>query len=230
MNKADELKNSIFSGVAARRTALHDKRKARASVPDLCNLFEDGWRSGQHERDSTVLASRLGAKHRKLLKTQIVYPSRELNIDLQDFAHFVTLHWDGIGQTLFKKAKTYPAAPTFAWFVACLETYMRAYTDREIIDFTPGTTGQPGHLLHVSTRHYTANTGYSSPAEHIADLEAQLREERREKASGNGLPVESDPVYARVKKMASRKIVFGKYDEEEPAPKPARRKLEKHRK
>ena len=208
-----------------KRQAVQDKRKSRGTLPDLCNLFESAWRNGQNERNPKIMPSRLVARHRALLKSQIIGPARDVGLDIEDFAYWCALHWDAIGGTYFKKAKSYPDQPAFAWFVRCLETYTTAYSNRDALD--PTATLKPSQRV-TAGPYKPAAPGASSK---LADLEAQLRlanEENEKLRAAKGLPVDDDPVYARAIQLASRKIVIGKYEDDDV--KPLRRKLPRKRK
>lgn len=233
MSKADDLKKAIFAGVAEQRNRLQAQRKTRRSLADLCNLFEEGWRTGQKERDASIMPARLVSRDRALLKSQIIGPARDAGIDVQDFANWCALNWDGIGATFFKKAKSYPSQPAFAWFVRCLETYSSAYAQRAGLDLSG--LANPSHRVStqaVAAISATAEKAVSRATDAVADLQAQLREAREDNERlrrAKALPIDDDPVYARASKLAARKITIGSYDEEAPAA-PVRRKLTRHRK
>lgn len=222
MSKADEIKGAILASVASRSNRLHQKRAKRQSIADLCTLFEDAWRKGQHERDRSILAARLVARDRKLLKDQIIYPARELDMDVADFAKWVAVHWDAIGAAYFKKAKAYPSAPAFRWLVRCLETYTTAYKNRDSLD----PSGKLPDAQRVSTEALAALSDRTEKAIKAAtadldDLRMQLDEARRENEKlkqARGLPVEDDPVYTRIIQQAKRKVTIGSYDDDEPKP------------
>lgn len=212
-----------------RSNRLQAKRKARGSITDLCNLFEEGWRTGQKERNASIMPARLVSRDRALLKSQIIGPAREAGIDVQDFAKWCALNWDGIGATFFHKAKSYPQQPTFAWFVRCLETYSNAYAQRDGLDLS----GKANPSQRVTTQAVAAiseraEKAVSRASETVADLQAQLREAREELArvrKTKGLPIDDDPVYAKAIKLASRKITIGRYDDDDASAAPVRRKL-----
>lgn len=226
----DALLASIMGTVEAGRAKIAEKRKTRRSLSDLCNLFEEGWRSGQKERNPKIMPARLVSRDRALLKTQIIGPARDADIDPQAFANWIALNWDGIGATYFQKAKSYPEHPSFAWLVRCLETYTGAYHARDGIDLS----GLANPSQRVSTKAVKdiadqADKAVNIAADRVADLQAQLREAREDNErlrAAKALPIDDDPVYARASKLAARKITIGKYDDETPV----RRKLARHRK
>lgn len=232
INKDDILAH-VMGTVNAGRAKVAEKRKTRRSLADLCNLFEEGWRTGQKERDASIMPARLVSRDRALLKSQIIGPARDAGIDVQDFANWCALNWDGIGATFFKKAKSYPAQPAFAWFVRCLETYSSAYAQRDGLDLSG--LANPSHRVStqaVAAISATAEKAVSRATDAVADLQAQLREAREDNERlrrAKALPIDDDPVYARASKLAARKITIGSYDEEAPAA-PVRRKLTRHRK
>lgn len=230
MSKASELKELILASAKAKQDSLTAKRKGRMNFSDMCNLFEEGWRSGQRERDQTVMPGRLVARDRALLKTQIIGPARDAGIDPKDFAYWIAVNWDGIGATFFKKAKSYPAQPAFAWLVRCLETYSGAYAQRDGLDLS-GLANPSPQVSQRAVAQLSENAIKLATASQdtVADLQAQLREAYRENETlkrGKSLPIEDDPVYARASKLASRRIVIGSYDDEESKP-AVRRKLKR---
>jgi hypothetical protein len=112
-----------------------------------------------------------------LLKSQIIGPARDLDMDVEAFGYFVSLHWDAIGATYFKKSKAYPERPAFAWFVRCLETYTEAFTARDSLD----PTAKPGSRQRVTSAAVTAladqsDKALAAAASQIEYLEARLRE------------------------------------------------------
>lgn len=220
MKKASEVMQALQS-VQAKRQALADKRMKRGTLADLCNMFEDGWREGQKERNPALMPARLVNRDRALLKSQIVGPAREAGIDVRAFGHWVASNWDGIGGTFFKKAKSYPANPAFPWLVRCLETYTAAFADRDGLDLSG--IENPAHRVtaaRVTAISRKAEQAIAAASESLSDLQAQLREAREENArlrTGKGLPIDDDPIYARASKIASRKITIGSYDEEPPS-------------
>jgi hypothetical protein len=230
MKKASEVMQALHN-VQAKRDALADKRMKRGTLADLCNLFEDGWRSGQKERNPALMPARLVVRDRALLKSQIVGPAREAGIDVRDFAYWTALNWDGLGATFFKKAKSYPLQPAFAWLVRCLESYTGAYHQRDGLDLSG--LANPAHRVSAQALAAIADKAdkaINSATESIEDLKAQLREARTENEvlrQSSGLPIDDDPVYARASKLAARKITIGSYDDVEP---PRRSKLPRHRK
>lgn len=227
-----QILSDVTAQVADKYNRLQQKRAKRQSIADLCNMFEAAWRKGQHERDRSVLAARLVARDRKLLKDQIIYPSRELDMNIVDFAEWVAVHWDAIGAAYFKKAKSYPAAPAFPWLVRCLETYVTAYRNRDSLDPTgklpDAARASASAVAAISAR---VEKAIAAQADDIDDLRRQLAEAQRENEKlklERGLPVEDDPVYARVIKQARRPVAIGRYDDEEPAPaKPIRKRIRK---
>jgi len=222
MSNAESIKAAVLASVAAGRNRLQEKRIKRANISDLCTLFEDAWRKGQHERDSSILPSRLVARDRKLLKDQVIYPSRDVDMDVRDFAHWVALHWDAIGATYFEKAKSYPDAPAFRWFVRCLETYTTAYQNRAHLDpNAKRNTPQRVSTVAVQAVIQQADKAVTAAATELDDLRRQLAEahDKNQKLRlARGLDADDDPVYSRAIKAANRKVVIGSYDDE-PAPK-----------
>jgi len=221
----EELKARLMQQVQGKRDAVEKKRRTRGNLSDMCSLFEAAWRKGQHERDSKVLASRLVTRDRALLKSQIVGPARDLGIDMEEFAYWTAVNWDAIGGQYFRKAKSYPAAPSFPWLVRCLETYTRAFAARDDLD----PTAQRKDAQRVTAQAVAVIQNVA--ASELDDLKAQLREARSDNTKLReqfGLSVDDDPVYARAVKLASKKVTIGRYDDDEP--KPARKKLKRHRK
>jgi hypothetical protein len=230
MKKASEVMQAL-QNVQAKRDALSDKRAKRGTLADLCNLFEEGWRSGQKERNPSLMPARLVARDRALLKSQIVGPAREAGIDVRAFGFWVAENWDGLGATFFKKAKSYPANPAFPWLVRCLESYTGAFHQRDGLDLSG--LANPAHRVSAQALAAIADKAdkaVASAAESLEDLKAQLREARTENEAlrqSNGLPIDDDPVYARASKLAARKITIGSYDDVDA---PRRSKLPRHRK
>ena len=228
MRTKDAVLKAITAQVDAQRSALQSKREKRATIADLCALFEDGWRNGQRERDSTYLPARLIPRDRSLLKTQIVVPGREVGLDVKEFAHWVSANWDAIGAQYFKKTKAYPQAPAFRWFIACLETYTLAFQNRDYLD----TTGKLPDYRRVSAEAVAATkseakAALSAAERQIADLKAQLKEQESENKklrAKRGMAADDDPIFAKAIKLGQRKITIGSYDDE---PEPRKRKIRK---
>lgn len=228
---AADVLASVQSTVAAARETLATKRRSRATLADMCSLFENAWNKGQRERTRSIPPTRLVPRDRSLLKTQLVMPFRDSDMQIEDFAYWVAKHWDAIGAQYFQKSKAYPEVPAFRWLVTCLETYTLAYQHRDSLD----PTGTPNTAQRVSAGVLAASKADAAEAlaiakKQIADLQAQLKEAGAEAVKvrrAKGLPLDDDPVYARVIQKASRKITIGNYDDDEDA-KP--RKLRRLRK
>lgn len=222
MRTKDAVLKAITAQIDEKRSALQSKREKRATVADLCALFEDGWRNGQRERDGSYLPARLVPRDRALLKSQIIVPGRDVGLDVKEFAHWVTAHWDAIGAQYFKKAKSYPKYPAFRWLISCLETYNAAYQNRDYLD----TTGKLPDSQRVSAEAVAATKSEAQAAlqaaeRQIADLKAQLKEQEGENKRlrvKRGMAADDDPIYAKAIKLASRKITIGSYDDEPEQP------------
>jgi hypothetical protein len=207
-----------------RHDRVQDKRKARRSTTDLASLFEAAWGKGQRERSTAVPPARLIPRDRKALKDQVINPSLETELDVEDFAYWTALHWDAIGGTYFAKAKSYPGYPAFRYLVAALPTFLLAYQNKEYLD--EDTVGVSSPALRrkaaaVDAVKVDAVELDKLRNETIADLKAQLREEQKQTAklrAQQGLPVDDDPVYARIAAVASKQITIGKWDDDEPKP------------
>jgi hypothetical protein len=129
---ADEILASVNKSVDAQRSALDSKRRKRRTLADECYLFEKAWLRGQEGRGKFV--QRIVGRDRRLLKEQIVQPSRGSDLNLEAVAEWCTTHWHAIGAQYFAKAKSYPEYPAFRWFVKCFATYLEAYEQREVLD------------------------------------------------------------------------------------------------
>jgi hypothetical protein len=224
---AAEILASVQTTVTAGRTKITDKRKKRRTLQDACALFEAEWASGQRDRDSTAPANRIVGKDRALLKNQIIKRSEGTDLDTDAFAYWVAKNWQAIGATYFEKAKRYPERPVVPWLIACFETYIIAYQQREHLD-TEGTRSQTELLKRSAATSAVQKAGQDVAAaqqDQINLLEAQLREARELMATRNLDAVENDMVDPEAKAIIAkgRNMQFPDYDDE-PAPKPKRRK------
>lgn len=225
MGKADDLKQRLLSSVAERSNRLQAKRKASGTLASRTALAEQAWRNGQLARNPKSFPAKLDNRYRKLLKDQVIRAGESIDLDPADFLHWVAETWDTLGIHYFAKSKSYPADPHFGWLIKCLATYSKAYVERDSVDLSPAPVQAP-----VTVNRPPA--GYKTWEEYAEFLRVDRDVAHRElkaMTAGKELPDDDDPVYARIKEMASRKIVIGKFDEDEEA-KPARRKLRKHRK
>lgn len=211
--------------VAERSNRLQAKRKASGTLAARTALAEQAWRDGQLARNAKSFPAKLDARYRKLLKDQVIRPAESLDLDSAEFLHWVAENWNALGSAYFAKSKSYPADPHFGWLIKCLATYSKAYTERDTVDLAPAPVQVPVNKKRVPEGFRT----WEEYAEYLrVDRDAAHRE-LKAMTAGKELPDDDDPVYARIKEQASRKIVFGKFDDDEEAA-PVRRKLRKHRK
>jgi hypothetical protein len=179
MSKVDELRDRLLASVAARQGKVADKRKKRGTLPDLCKLFEAGWTAGQREASPGTPATRIVASRDiALLKSQIIIPFRDANLDVEEFSKWVTLNWGGIGATYFAKTKQYPHEPAFRWLVRCLETYTKAFMERDTIEL--GAAIDYSAVAAKAKRADAATKDFGKVAEALETKVALLAEENRQ--------------------------------------------------
>jgi hypothetical protein len=232
MAKADDLLASVTSAVGAKRDALKTKRKTRRNLGDVATLFEQAWTQGQKDSNPSMPVSKLMDRDRALLKSRIVIPFETTDVDPEAFALWCATHWQAIGAAHFTKSKKYPERAAFRWLVTCLDTYVTAYSQKDLLDETGSMNATTNARIAKRTTEVVEQTAriteaYSAEAEDLRLQLAASRKEATELRDRMGLETEDDPVYAKVIRTAKKKFTIGSYDDEENAtpPKPKRRKL-----
>lgn len=229
MSDKDRLLHSITARVENDRGRTREKRAKRRTIGDQTNLFVQEWERGQRDNPKYSAPARLVSRDRKLLKDQIIHPFQNGNSKPEDFAYWVAKNWDAIGAQYFSKSKKYPEYPAFRWLVACLETYLVAYEQRDYLDET-ATMDRTAAARQSSAAKQAiedAKQYRASTDEEVEDLRRQLREQDKEMSklrAEKGMEPDDDPVYNRVIKTASKRPTIGSFDEPEPRKRPKRRK------
>lgn len=217
MPPLDDLRNSILSAVSAKQDKVREKRRTRMGINDLSRLFEQAWQAGQKEANPSVPPVLVISKaDRRILKDRIITPFREAGMDVEEFARWVALHWNAIGGNYFRKSKSYPERPAFRWLVSCLPQYVDAFEKRDTLNpdlaFSRADIARK-HKAYEEQAQALQSTATKFKARET-DLKRQLEEahaeiERLRDQRGEEDP---DPVYRKVRKLASRKTVFGRFD------------------
>lgn len=175
---SEDVKRSILATVASKRDKLDSKRRGRRTLADQVALFEQAWQDGQRKRDSSILPSRILGKHRAILKSQILKPSAD-TLDTEHFARWTAENWDVVRDAYFSKSSKYPENPAFPWLVACLETYVTAYSNRDHLGDPTFSLSRRDLLRQADTaKHVAANVADASgkQADEIKALKAELNE------------------------------------------------------
>lgn len=231
---------AAHNAVDDRREQLADKRRKRRTLADEVSLFEAAWQRGQREKDSSVPATRIIPRERKLLKDQLIKRYRDTSIDLEDFAHWTAHNWQAIGAQYFTKSRNYPDFPAFRWFLACLETYSLAYQKRDLLN-ADGIHGGGVQAQRALQRTMENASKADELTKRIADEAKGIKSERDKLLEENmrlreelGMPLDDDPQTAEaIQEVRANavKIDFSKkWDDYEDDDTPKRRKLRRKRK
>ena len=183
MTELDAIKARIGAAVDSKREKVFSERRSRGTLADGASLFAVAWARGSKERNPRMPANRLIARDRALLKSQIVGPFRDSDVNIEEFAFWCAKNWDAIGATYFQKSKGYPETPAFRWLVVCLETYLLAFENKDYLDETLQLDSKNMRQKAATTDRVIAQA--ANAAKHSTDEITFLKQAMKELASEN---------------------------------------------
>lgn len=185
---AADILAAAQSSAQGKAQQVREKRQKRRTLADSMKLFQENWMRGQRDAGLEGAPSRIVRKQDIAQIKQSIIVASAGTLDTDDFAYWVAKYWDQIGAHYFQKSRSYPTNPVVPWLITCLDKYMEAYRNREMLDFDLAESGV-SMRAQVGRRMKQAETNdetLQSIADKLAIAQAErdeLKKELRERNS-----------------------------------------------
>lgn len=131
-----QLLSAVQTEASAKASRVREKQQKRGTLADRLAFFKREWENGQRELLSGGVPTRIVTRRdQSNIKTQILRAFEGTDHCPGHFAYWVTANWRNVGKMYFAKAKSYPSKPVLPWLIKCLDTYVEAYEQRDLVSF-----------------------------------------------------------------------------------------------
>lgn len=188
---AKQIAAKAYHKASEQAGRLRERKAKRGNEADRLSFFKREWENGQREALGGGIPTRIVTKKdQSNIKTQILRPFEASNVDAGHFAYWVTSNWKNIGKLYFTKYKAYPSKPVLPWLIKCLETYVEAYEQRDMVSFdmlAEGVSVEQAAKRRIATADETEKR-LQSIATELAVKEAEIRDLKKALSEKVGKP------------------------------------------